>query len=35
VQIGPQTSAMVKYTVRYRGQETGWRWGVVAARGVE
>jgi hypothetical protein len=35
VQIGPQTSAMVKYAVRYRGQETGWRWGVVAARGVE
>ena len=35
VQIGPQTSAMVKYTVRYRGDDTGWRWGVVAARGVE
>jgi hypothetical protein len=35
VEIGPQTSALVKYEVRYRGQETGWRWGVVAARGVE
>jgi hypothetical protein len=35
VQIAPQTSAMVKYTVHYRGDETGWNWGVVAARGVE
>ena len=35
VQIGPQTSAMVKYTVHYQGVETGWNWGVVAARGVE
>ena len=35
VQIAPQTSAMVKYTVHYRGVETGWNWGVVAARGVE
>jgi hypothetical protein len=33
--IGPQSSAMVKYTVQYRGDETGWRWDVVAARGVE
>ena len=35
VQIGPQNSAMVKYTVQYRGDETGWNWDVVAARGVE
>jgi hypothetical protein len=35
VQIGPQSSELVKYTVRYRGDETGWRWDVVAARGVE
>ena len=35
VQIAPQTSAMVKYTVHYRGEETGWQWSVVAARGVE
>ncbi len=35
VQIPPQTSAEVKYTVHYRGDETGWSWGVVAARGVE
>lgn len=34
-QIGPQTSAEIKYTVRYRGDESGWRWAVVAARGVE
>mgnify|MGYP001588043492 FL=1 len=32
-QIAPQTSAMVKYTVHYRGDETGWNWGVVSARG--
>lgn len=35
VRIAPQTSAMVKYTVHDRGDETGWNWGVVAARGVE
>ena len=35
VQIAPQTSAMVKYTVVYRGDDTGWNWGVVAARGVD
>ena len=34
-QIAPQTSAMVKYTVHYRGDETGWNWGVVAARGID
>ena len=34
-QIAPQTSAEVKYTVQYRGDEAGWNWGVVAARGVE
>ena len=34
-QIAPQASAEVKYTVHYRGDETGWNWGVVAARGVE
>src|SRR5210317_530987 len=34
-QIAPQTSAMVKYTVQYRGDETGWNWGVVAARGID
>ena len=34
-QIGPQASAEIKYTVRYRGDESGWRWAVVAARGVE
>lgn len=35
VQIAPQSSAMVKYTVHYRGDESGWNWDVVAARGVE
>jgi len=35
VQIAPQASAMAKYTVQYRGDETGWNWDVVAARGVE
>ena len=35
VQIAPLTTAMVKYTVIYRGDGTGWNWGVVAARGVE
>ena len=35
VQIAPQSSAMVKYIVHYRGDETGWNWGVVAARGAE
>ena len=35
VQVAPQSSAMVKYIVHYRGDETGWNWGVVAARGVE
>jgi hypothetical protein len=34
-QIGPQDSAEIRYTVRYRGDESGWRWAVVAARGVE
>ena len=34
-QIAPQTSAMVKYTVHYRGDETGWNWAVVAARGID
>ena len=33
--IAPQASAEVKYIVHYRGDETGWRWGVVAARGVD
>jgi hypothetical protein len=35
VQIAPQSSAEVRYTVRYRGEESGWRWAVIAARGVE
>ena len=35
VQIAPHSGAEVKYTVHYRGDETGWNWGVVAARGVE
>ena len=35
VLIGPQETAEVKYTVQYRGDETGWSWGVVGARGVE
>jgi hypothetical protein len=35
VHIGPGDSDTVKYTVHYRGDETGWNWGVVAARGVE
>lgn len=35
VRIGPQESAEVKYVVRYRGDETGWSWGVVGARGVK
>lgn len=34
-QIAPQTSALVKYVVKYRGDETGWNWALVAARGVE
>ena len=34
-QIGPQASAEIRYTVRYRGDESGWRWAVVGARGVE
>ena len=34
-EIAPHTSAMVKYIVHYRGDETGWNWGVVGARGVE
>ena len=33
--IAPLTSGVVKYTVHYRGSETGWSWRVVAARGVE
>lgn len=33
--IAPLTSALVKYAVHYRGDETTWNWGVVAARGVE
>lgn len=35
VQIGPQASAEIRYTVRYRGDESGWQWAVIAARGVE
>lgn len=35
VLIGPQETAEVKYTVSYRGDETGWSWGVVGARGVK
>jgi hypothetical protein len=35
VQIGPQASAEVKYIVHYRGDESGWRWALVAASGVE
>lgn len=34
VRIGPQETAEVKYTVQYRGDETGWSRGVVGARGV-
>lgn len=34
-QIAPLASAMVKYTVHYRGDDTGWNWDIVAARGVE
>ena len=34
-QIEPQASAEIRYTVRYRGDESGWRWAVIAARGVE
>ena len=34
-QIGPQASAEIRYTVRYRGDESGWRWAVISARGVE
>ena len=33
--IAPLTSAQVKYIVHYRGDDTTWNWGVVAARGVE
>ncbi len=35
VQIEPQTTDEVKYEVHYRGEETGWNWAIVAARGVE
>ena len=35
VEIAPQSSAMVKYIVHYRGDETGWNWGIVAARGAD
>lgn len=35
VQIAPETSAEVKYEVRYRGDESGWNWAVVSARGVD
>lgn len=35
VEIGPEATAEVKYTVHYRGDESSWRWGVVGARGVE
>ena len=35
VQIGPQATTEVKFTVHYRGDESSWRWGVVGARGVE
>jgi hypothetical protein len=34
-QIEPQASAEIRYTVRYRGDESGWRWAVIAARGVQ
>ncbi len=34
-QIEPQTSDEVKYEVHYRGEETGWKWAIVSARGVE
>ena len=34
VQIGPLASAEVKYTVHYRGDESGWAWSVAGARGV-
>jgi hypothetical protein len=34
-EISPRNSAEVKYIVHYRGDETGWNWGVVGARGVE
>ena len=34
-EIGPQASAEIKYTVRYRGDGSGWRWAVVAARGID
>lgn len=33
VRIAPQTSALVTYTVHYRGDETSWNWGIAAARG--
>jgi hypothetical protein len=35
VQIAPDTSAEVKYEVRYRGDEAGWNWAVVGARGID
>lgn len=35
VRIAPQATVEVKYTVHYRGDESRWNWGVVAARGVE
>lgn len=35
VEIGPEATAEIKYTVHYRGDESSWRWGVVGARGVE
>ena len=35
VRIGPGESAEVKYEVHYRGGEIGWKWDVVAARGVD
>lgn len=35
VQIAPEASAEVKYEVRYRGDETGWNWAVIGARGVD
>ena len=35
VEIAPQSSARVRYIVHYRGDETGWNWGIVAARGAD
>ena len=35
VRIAPGASAEVKYTVYYKGDDSGWNWDVVSARGVE